>query len=111
MTESEFSGSREIPVERPKSHSDPRLIEIEREVARVFAEILELEWASPEDDIFGLGGDSFEAVRIALELEHRFDIELPVEILETINRVGDLAAWINAQLRVPRASMKEAECE
>jgi acyl carrier protein len=70
--------------------------ETERQVAQIFAEILELQWVSPEDDIFKLGGDSFEAVRIALELEHRFDIELPVELLESAARVRDLAAWIDS---------------
>ena len=67
----------------------------EREVAQVFADILELEWVSPEDDIFALGGDSFEAVRIALELERRFRVEFPVELLESACRVRDLAAWLD----------------
>jgi acyl carrier protein len=69
--------------------------ETERQVAQIFAEILELQWVSPEDDIFSLGGDSFEAVRIALELEHRFNVELPAELLESVTCVRDLAAWID----------------
>ena len=75
----------------------------ERDVAQVFAEILELEWVSPEDDIFALGGDSFEAIRIALELERRFEVEFPVELLENACRVRELAAWIDAQPHTTRA--------
>jgi acyl carrier protein len=72
----------------------------ERGVALVFAEVLGLQWVSPDDDIFTLGGDSFEAVRVALELEKRFQIEFPVELLEHAGRVRELAAWINAHSRV-----------
>jgi acyl carrier protein len=74
--------------------------ETERVVAEVFAEILDLERVSADDDIFTLGGDSFEAVRIALELEHRFQIQLPAELLESIGQVRELAAWIDAQPRL-----------
>ena len=31
--------------------------ETERQVAQIFAEILELQWVAPEDDIFALGGE------------------------------------------------------
>jgi acyl carrier protein len=76
--------------------------ETESEVAQVFAEILELEWVLPEDDIFALGGDSFEAVRIALELERRFQVEFPVDLLESACRVRDLAAWLD--IHAPRVN-------
>jgi acyl carrier protein len=71
--------------------------ETERKVAQVFVEILEVQWASRDDDVFTLGGDSFEAVRVALELEYRFNVEFPVELLESAGRIRDLAAWIDAQ--------------
>jgi acyl carrier protein len=70
--------------------------ETEREVAQVFAEMLHVKWVSPTDDVFTLGGDSFEAVRIGLELEYRFNLEFPAEMLESTWRVCDLAAWIDA---------------
>jgi acyl carrier protein len=73
--------------------------ETEREVAKVFAEMLQVKWVKPEDDVFTLGGDSFEAVRIALELEYRFNVELPTEVLESAGRVRDLAAWIDSHRR------------
>ena len=66
-------------------------------MAQVFAEVLDLRWVGLDDDIFTLGGDSFEAVRVALELERRFQIDFPVELLESSGRVRDLAVWIDAR--------------
>ena len=74
--------------------------ETEREVAKVFGEMLQVKWVTPEDDVFTLGGDSFEAVRIALELEYRFNVELPTEVLESARRIRDLAAWIDAHRKM-----------
>jgi len=68
----------------------------ERRVAEVFATILELRWVAREDDIFSLGGDSFEAVRVALELERCFQIEFPTELLESARKVREIAVWIDA---------------
>jgi acyl carrier protein len=91
--------AKEMPAKEIQPPAISFANETEREVAQVFAEILDLQWVSPEDDIFSLGGDSFEAVRIALELEYRFSVEFPVELLESAGRVRELAAWINAQPR------------
>ena len=80
------------------AHSDDSLTSAtERAVAEVFAAVLNVQWVSLEDDIFALGGDSFEAVRVALELERRFQIEFPVELIESAGRVRDVAAWISAR--------------
>jgi acyl carrier protein len=97
MTNGNSSGGRQAVEAGAESSADAFASETERQVAEIFAEILELQWVSPEDDIFTLGGDSFEAVRIALELEYRFNIELPVELLESAVRVRDLAAWIETR--------------
>lgn len=95
-----------VPADGGESEAKQNMIpaptyasEIEREVAQVFAEMLQVKRVTPQDDVFTLGGDSFEAVRIALELEYRFNVEFPVEMLETSGRVCDLAAWIDAQRR------------
>jgi acyl carrier protein len=98
MTVKEPSGGNASATEIQRSAAS-FANETECEVAKVFAEILELQWVTADDDIFTLGGDSFEAVRVALELEHRFCVEFPVELLESAARVRDLAAWINAQHR------------
>jgi acyl carrier protein len=101
MTERDSPGDQSAIARGAEPDPNSFASETERQVAQIFAEILELQWVSPEDDIFTLGGDSFEAVRIALELEHRFNIELPIELLETATRVRDLAAWIDSQAGPP----------
>jgi acyl carrier protein len=76
--------------------------ETERQVAEVFAKVLDLQYVLSDDDIFSLGGDSFEAVLIALELEHLFQVSFPVEILEDSKNVRTLATWIDSQRRANR---------
>jgi acyl carrier protein len=100
MTGIESPGGPPTQAKDIQRSADSFATETERKVAQIFAETLELQWVSADDDIFSLGGDSFEAVRIALELEYHFNIELPVELLEKALRVRDLAAWIDTLPRV-----------
>lgn len=96
MPGNEAAGSADDPAKQVVNTTPSYATQTEREVAQVFAEMLDVKWVSPADDVFTLGGDSFEAVRIALELEYRFNLEFPVEMLESSWRVCDLAAWIEA---------------
>jgi acyl carrier protein len=75
------------------------LTETGKTVAGIYAKVLGLEWVNPADDIFELGGDSLEAVQIALALERHFEISLPVETLESSSRVCDVANWIDSLRR------------
>jgi acyl carrier protein len=101
MTEKESPNGRWASASKLPRAGDSFANETERGVAQVFAEILGVEGVSAEDDIFTLGGDSFQAVRIALELEYRFSIEFPTELLERAWQIKELAAFINAK---PRAT-------
>ena len=96
MEGSDAVGSADDQAKQVANTTPSYASETEREVAQVFAEMLDVKWVSPADDVFTLGGDSFEAVRIALELEYRFNLEFPVEMLESSWRVCDLAKWIDA---------------
>lgn len=69
---------------------------IEVRVAAAFQDLLELPSATPDSDFFELGGDSFLAVKLALILEDEFGIEFPVELIEQVATVAELAAWIDA---------------
>src|SRR4051812_14436802 len=100
MTGDQLSRDGEAQVVQAPESAPSFASETEREVAQVFAEMLNLKWVSPDDNVFTLGGDSFEAVRIALELEYRFNVEFPVELLESAGRVRDLAAWIEERRRL-----------
>jgi acyl carrier protein len=53
--------------------------------------------ATPEDNVLSLGGDSMQAMTIALELEQRFDIEIPIDTFEAAQTIRELSAWIAAQ--------------
>lgn len=71
----------------------------EQRIAEIFAEFLSLEFVDPEDDVFSLGGDSMEAVRIALQIEREFDVKLPMDEFEESGTVAELAAWIDESKR------------
>jgi acyl carrier protein len=47
--------------------------------------------------VLTLGGDSMQAISIALELEDRFDIPIPIDTFESTQTIRELAAWIAAQ--------------
>jgi acyl carrier protein len=99
MTEFDSSAGRVIRPQDIQRSDVSFLTKTEHEVAQIFRRILEVQRVLPDDDIFSLGGDSFEGIRIALELEHHFKIELPVDLLETASTVRELAAWIDAAAR------------
>ena len=73
----------------------------EERIAQIFAEFLGLEFVDPEDDVFSLGGDSMEAVRIALQIEREFDVKLPMDEFEESGTVSELAAWIDDSKKSP----------
>ena len=76
---------------------------MEEAVASVFSQVLKVEGIGPDDDIFELGGDSMQAVQIAMQLEERFDVEIPLEELEDSARVRDAAAFIERALAAAHA--------
>ncbi len=69
----------------------------ERVVRDVYVKILEVAMVDLEQDLIDLGGDSFHAVRIALELERHFEFEVPVDRFEEDSSVRSIAAWIDAR--------------
>lgn len=71
----------------------------EKEVAAVYARVLNLPSTriGPGDDLFSLGGDSLQAIRIALELERAFGVEVTPETLADNSRVRDVAARLSAR--------------
>lgn len=67
------------------------------QVAAIIATVLQVERIEVDDDLYGLGCDSLQAVQIALALERHFGCGLPAEIMETSGQVTEIAAWIEAQ--------------
>jgi amino acid adenylation domain-containing protein len=64
------------------------------EVASIFEAVLGTTGATPDDNVASLGGDSLQAVKVAVELETRFRIAIPVDIFESTQTIGELARWI-----------------
>jgi amino acid adenylation domain-containing protein len=83
-----------IEAERATRSPDPILDPLVAEVAGIFDAVLGTTGATPEDNVFSLGGDSLQAVRVALELETRFRIALPAAIFESMQTIGELTRWI-----------------
>jgi acyl-coenzyme A synthetase/AMP-(fatty) acid ligase/acyl carrier protein len=69
------------------------------EVAAVFKDVLSVARASPDDGLASLGGDSLQAVDLALALEKRFGVSVPPGQLEATPTVGALARWIAGRRR------------
>src|SRR5947209_14654908 len=47
-------------------------------IASLWAEVLELPAAGPDDDFFELGGDSLSAVQVLSRIQGRFGVRLPL---------------------------------
>lgn len=70
-----------------------------------FAEILEIDLPDPDTDIYDLGGDSAQAVQIALELEVDLGVAIPLETFEEDSTPRAVAAWIERKLQTsPQAA-------
>jgi amino acid adenylation domain-containing protein len=70
------------------------------EVASIFDSVLGSAGASPEDNVLSLGGDSLQVIKVAIELEARFRMEIPAEVFEASQNIGELARWIKEQQAV-----------
>jgi amino acid adenylation domain-containing protein len=75
------------PIEDPLVH----------EVAEIFRLVLGVGGATPDDNVASLGGDSLQAVRVAVELESRFGVVISPHLFEANQTIGALADWIASQ--------------
>jgi acyl carrier protein len=66
-------------------------------VIRTFERVIGVDDATEDDNVASLGGDSLQAIRIAIELERRFRVAIPPTIFQTLQTIGALAQWISGQ--------------
>jgi amino acid adenylation domain-containing protein len=88
MQVAEMDAARIVEMTHP---SDNPLI---AELIRIFESVLGNVGATPEDNVSSLGGDSLQAIRVALELERNFGITIPVDAFESIQTIRELARWL-----------------
>jgi amino acid adenylation domain-containing protein len=82
---------------------------VEQTLAEVWTEVLGMKLIGTLDNFFNLGGHSLKAAQVAIRLQERFGIDLPLRaILETQN-FGDLARAIEEQLVEKIEAMTDEE--
>jgi len=65
--------------------------ELERQLIKIWSEVLGLGSIGVNDDFFALGGDSMRAARVFMELERQCGIDRPVSLLAEAPTVASLA--------------------
>jgi acyl-coenzyme A synthetase/AMP-(fatty) acid ligase/acyl carrier protein len=78
------------------------------EVLRVFEAALGSSGATADDNLSSLGGDSLQAVTIALELERRFPVHIPPATFDASRTIREWAEWIAAHDAKEKATMGRA---
>jgi amino acid adenylation domain-containing protein len=71
------------------------LTETEREVARIWCDVLGCDDIGPDDDFFGLGGHSLLTLKVVFRLRRTFGIELPTRTLFDKRTLAPLAALVD----------------
>ncbi|HWH80587.1 MAG TPA: non-ribosomal peptide synthetase [Candidatus Binatus sp.] len=84
------------------------LNELERVLAGLWCEVLEIGEAGRDDDFAALGGDSLLATRIVARVNQLFPSARPLKTLFATPTVAQLAAWITAQEKSPGAAAEIA---
>jgi acyl-coenzyme A synthetase/AMP-(fatty) acid ligase/thioesterase domain-containing protein/acyl carrier protein len=64
---------------------------VQRELADIWCEVLEVEQVGLDDDFFALGGDSLRAAWLFAEIETRLGLDRPVSLLLAVPQLGALA--------------------
>ncbi len=70
--------------------------DVERELVRVWADVLALDIVGIGDNFFDLGGDSLSASRIIARVLERFQLDIPMTQLFNSPTIADMAAVITA---------------
>ena len=77
---------------------------VEEEVARIWAEVLELPQVGIYDNFFELGGHSLKATQIMSRLRHSFQVELPLRTIfeePTVEGLAGVLTWRQIEAAAP----------
>jgi acyl-coenzyme A synthetase/AMP-(fatty) acid ligase/acyl carrier protein len=86
----QFDAERPIEV---RDRLDDPLID---EISHIYEAVLGVRGVSPDDNVQSLGGDSLQAMTIQLELEQRFGMPFPAEIVEQRPSIRKIAQFLTA---------------
>ncbi len=100
-----------LPDPDPRASRDgayePPATDVEREVARIWAEVLEVDQVGRTDDFFRMGGHSLDAARVVARIAAAFDVEVPLRrffdhptVAETASSLGGAEAESVVGLRL-----------
>ena len=81
---------------------------IEKELARIWTEVLEVEQVGVHDDFFALGGDSLNATRVLIRLHDIMGIEVEVSRLFEAPTVAEMAEHIESVIQGGQAAQPPA---
>ena len=71
--------------------------DLERELAAIWAQVLQVERVGISDDFFALGGHSLLLTQVGMTLRNRLGVTLPLHRLFELNSIQALAAHLQAQ--------------
>jgi amino acid adenylation domain-containing protein len=74
----------------PADNFVPPQTEVEKVLARIWTELLEVDKIGINDDFFNLGGHSFLAIRAASRIREVFGVDIPVQTLFENSTIADL---------------------
>lgn len=89
-------------VEMVNPIDDPLIAEL----VKIFESVLGNVGATAEDNVSSLGGDSLQAVKVALELEKHFGVVVPANVFESIQTIRELARWLAVHKASPKAGRR-----
>jgi acyl carrier protein len=88
------------PVERGGKTASPRS-ELERQLAALWAELLELDRIGVDQDVFALGADSITVTEMILRLRERFGVDFSFEDIFNAPTVATLATRLESAEKEP----------
>jgi nonribosomal peptide synthetase DhbF len=87
------------PAMRRTAPADAPQTPIEKEIAAIWAEVLDHDQVGLQDNFFELGGSSLSVMQVVSRIQQRFAIDLPIVVLFRTPTVRGLALHVSGVLR------------
>lgn len=107
LTESGKTNLRELPPPDYGAQSSADYIaphgEVEEAIAEIWEDTLQIAQVGVRDNFFEIGGNSLIAVRLFANIQHRFDLDLPLSTIFEAPNIEESAKLISNQMEPERA--------